>query len=130
MSEHGISTQPFVRRHADLDTEAIDLRLLPLNRKCDRRVEDGVEVIIPIRVLPEVFAVDDQEFTYALFETSIELIARSRLNPDIAGSSENARGCAGDDKVLVVRCRHQTRVPDAQNGVGRFHQVADAESRL
>jgi len=68
---------------------AIDFRFAELDREIQRRIQDGVEIVGPIRNFPEVFGLDTELRTELLFNPNVELITsrgdkrlnRVRANP-------------------------------------------------
>ena len=76
--------EAMVDRHAGAQREAGNLGVVPLNREGDRRVAQHAEVVGVMRVLPDIFAIDDQEFAKGLLQASMEFIA-------IAGNQSRQR---------------------------------------
>jgi len=60
MAHNGQYREAMEDGHADARVEPADLRVVPANRKENRRVQQVTEVVSVVRVLPEVVAVDDE----------------------------------------------------------------------
>ena len=54
---------------------AIDFRFAELDRKIQRRIQDGVEIIGPVGEFPELFGLDTELRAELLLNSSIELIS-------------------------------------------------------
>ena len=104
-----------------------NLRVVPLDGKGDRRVAQHAEVVGVVRVLPDVFAVDDQVSAEGLLQAGMEFVAiagsqrrqrlrGSRLAAD--SSTGDAASQAGEHQVLVERRLQRAGIGDAKHGVG------------
>lgn len=61
----------------------VDFRFAELNRKIQRSIQDGVEIVRGVRVLPEIFGLNVEPWTELLLKAYVVLVAscwRERLN--------------------------------------------------
>ena len=59
---------------------AIQLRVVPSDRECDRGIQERAEVVRVVRVFPGIICVYQHELTNGLLETCVELIAEAWLD--------------------------------------------------
>src|SRR4051794_15449042 len=64
--------------HADAAGKAGDFRPVPRNREGDRRRAENAEVISIVRVLPDVFAREDQVLAKRLLKADVEFVTPAR----------------------------------------------------
>src|SRR5579859_456954 len=74
MAQHRVGRKTMVLREVSPDSEAIDFRFAPLNGKGQRRIQDDIEIVVRVGVLPEVFAIYHQVFAEGLLESCIEFV--------------------------------------------------------
>ena len=114
---------------------AVQFRVVPGDRERDRRVEEDVEVIGVVRVLPEIVGIHNQPALDSLLESGIELIPEAGLDgrrlraEDILRESAGA-GAARKDQVLVERSLECPRVGGAQHRVRFRNEIGNREARL
>src|SRR5258708_4046859 len=77
MSGHDESRQSFVVCQVETQGSTVDFRLLPRNRKGDRRVKEHVEVVGVMRPLDEVVHGQKQMCTDRLFKACVDWGARA-----------------------------------------------------
>src|SRR5450755_2298580 len=65
--------------HFGTQVEAGDLRVVPVDRKEDRRVAQDAEVEGVVGVLPDVISGEDEVFAEGLLEASMKLVAEAGL---------------------------------------------------
>ena len=66
--------------HAEARVEPTDLRVVPPNRKENRRVQQVAEVVSVVGILPEVITVDDQVSPERLLKSRMEFVALPGAN--------------------------------------------------
>ena len=74
---HHQRAEAMVHRHAGAQRQSGNLRVMPFDRKCDRRITQHAEVVGAVRVLPDVFAVDHQKLSDGLLQAGMEFIAKA-----------------------------------------------------
>lgn len=102
---------------------AIDFRFAELDRKIQGRIQDGIEIVGPIREFPEVFGLDTELWTELLFNPNIELITscgNKGLNRIGTSGEPSCTRRTGEHQVLVVgeleilvRMKHEERYPSS-----------------
>src|SRR3989454_8973298 len=70
--------EPAVLDDVDATGEAIDSRMIPCDRKRNRRVEQHAKVVAVVRALIEVSEIGDQPAAKALLDAELNLIAPAR----------------------------------------------------
>src|SRR5215472_17525811 len=79
MGQNGQRRKPVKIGQADAYRRPVNLRVLPCNRKEDRCVAKGAEVVRIVRVLPQVVRIHDDELSKSLLESGIKLVALAGL---------------------------------------------------
>ena len=108
MSQHTESAEAMHVIECHSHQSAIDLRFPKLDRKVERSIQDGVEIVRTARELPEVFRLDAELGAELLFESDVELIAPGRSERLYACCAQRAireapsSGCAGEHEIFVV----------------------------
>ena len=120
--------------HADARVEPTDLRVVPPNRKENRRVQQVAEVVSVVGILPEVITVDDQVSPERLLKSRMEFVAlpganRPRL-PAKDSIQERITRDAGNHQVFVEGSLKDARVGNAHNRIARLDVVGNPGTRL
>ena len=122
-------------RHAGAQGKAWNLGVVPHNREGDGRIPQDAEVVCAVRVLPKVFAINDQVLSKCLLQPGMELISESRWRICRHAWNQSrdyvhvaARG--RHDQVFIERRFQCPRVRDPQHGIGRLDVVRDSEPWL
>src|SRR5579862_9584356 len=69
MSKRPISLESFEIDRAHSPRNSVQLRIVPGDRERNCGVEQGVEIISTMRVLPEVIEIDQHESSYCLLKS-------------------------------------------------------------
>ena len=94
--------QAMIVRQIGSERHSIQLRLLPGDRECHRRVEEDIEVVSVGRALVEVISIQHDVLAHPLLEADIELVAFARLQRQVARVAENAITQAARARLLRV----------------------------
>src|SRR5258708_1967312 len=136
MSGHDESRQPFVVCQVETQGSTVDLRVLPRNRKGERRVKEDVEVVGVIRPLDEVVHVQKQMSTERLLKARVDLGTRARPQRQITSVAQNAvgqsagAGHARKNQILIVWTFETAHERGTQDRAGALEVVRDTQSRL
>ena len=79
MRHHDERAEAVVLDEIDLAREAVDLRMVPGDRKHDRRIEEHAEVVGIVRALDEIPEVSHDPAAKCLLDAELALIAFARL---------------------------------------------------
>ena len=133
---HDIGAEVVIIGNVDAESEAGNLRVVPVDGESDRGVAEHAEVEGVVRVLPDVVAAEDQVLAEGLLDARMEFIAKAWLQGSgySRGAEEKRRkngvraAGAGQHEVFVEGCLQRARVGDAEHGVGRLDGVGGAEA--
>ena len=82
-------------RHIGAQREARDLCIVPIDGKGDGSIAQNAEVECIMRVLPDVFAAEDDIFSESLLQSGVEFVAKARLQRSLTPrQSKRARATA------------------------------------
>src|SRR6516225_7367563 len=120
---YGQRGEAVIIRHADAQSPAGDLRVMPLDGEENRRVTQVAEVISVLRVLPGVLTIDHEVFAEGLLQASVVFVADSGV--EISRNTRHQRrddriktSRAGKHKVLVERSLQRAGIRRTENRVG------------
>src|ERR1700693_2677930 len=100
--------QSLVVCKVDSNRHSVELRLVPRDWERERAIQNHIEVIRVVCVLPEVVCIDDDVTPNSLLDAGVELISPAGLQRLRGCVTENpvrqpARtGRAGQDQILVI----------------------------
>src|ERR1700739_373511 len=138
---HEICREPVEIRQAGAQQEAGNFGTVPLDRKSDRCIPEDAEVVAEMRVLPDVFRIENQVLAERLLEPGVEFVAPSGAER-IGDAGKPLKGglqgvynrivaaAAGQNKILVERSFHGARIGNTQNGIRWFDVVSDSQAGL
>ena len=87
-------------RHIGAQREARDLCIVPIDGKGDGSIAQNAEVECIMRVLPDVFAAEDDIFSESLLQSGVEFVAKTRLQRALHP------GCAREQAETALRWRN------------------------
>ncbi len=127
--------QTVVVGHGPADGKAGNFRIVPFDRKCDRRVAQHAEIVGVVRVFPDVFSVEDEVLSKCLLQAGVEFIAEAgRQRSKCVRCTEKERiqnrrtaSHTGKYQVFVERTLQSARIGYAKNRAGRLDVVGDAD---
>src|SRR5262249_48595425 len=130
------SRETLIVRKVDAQSEAIDLRLIPRDRKRNRRIEQDVEVVRIARMLPEVVGVNQNVFSDRLLKACIELMPSAGLETLSRGIAKDSvtQPCGSSrirkDQILVIGRLEGPAIGAAQHSSRLLDQIGRAKSRF
>src|SRR5215472_19316998 len=108
---------------------------MPLDGKCNRRCSQDAEVVCIVRVLPDIFAREDQVFPECLLDSCMEFIAPARIERrryawDKVRDYGKVATTSRKYEVLVKGCFQDSRIGNAQNCAAGFDVISDPNARF
>ncbi len=92
MPEGHVGLEALEIRRAQPARDAVQFGVVPGNRERNRRIEQQVEIVSVVGILPEIVAVEEEVLSDPLLQSGIELIALAGLNRHAGFRTENILG--------------------------------------